>query len=262
MVDPIERPVVSLDPPPAGGRAAEVGRQLRSLFGEHLPPRGEQRPPPQIDPIVVRADPTPQLDPAQPGGDAAASIAVGEDTMFSKLPDHGPRPAQLPAIAQGIVAGTQAVAQLHNGNFFIGRVKIVEAATVTLRLEKGEVTLAYEDLELLSILGSTEYERLKMAEKAYVRLANNNTLSGRLLAGATEGEVVLEMRSSRVVIPIKAIEEIGKESLSGFRVTDETSDTWVQSQAEQRLNDVRRPSTETDPSMPPPSLPLPKPQGN
>lgn len=265
LVDPITRPVVELDPTPPVARtreelAREAGRKLRALLGTHLPESGDVRPLPPTDPGDLGAQYPPvdvaAVDPAEQAQGTQALLPVGDDVMFSKLPDQGPKSPQVPAIAQGIVTGTQALAQLHNGNFFIGRVKIVESTFVTLHLEKGEVTLAYDDLELLTIVGTAEYERLKMAEKAYVRLSNNNTLSGRLLGGAADGEVILEMRSSRVVIPIKAIEEIGKESVAGYRVTDDSADVWIQQQAENRLSEIRSPQPVIDPSTPP------KPDGN
>jgi len=138
----------------------------------------------------------------------------------------------------GVMPGSRAFAQLHNGNYFIGKVKQVADETITLRLASGEVTLATNDISQLTRLGSTDYDELQKATKGFVRLTNNNRLIGGIISRIADDHVVLEVRKNRVMLPKSVIGEIvsGKEEDSKVRLgTTSEEENWVRSLAEREL---------------------------
>ena len=66
-------------------------------------------------------------------------IRFGSGLMVGEAVDDAA--GQVRAI-EGVMPGSRAFAQLHNGNYFIGQVKHVADESITLRVETGEVTLA------------------------------------------------------------------------------------------------------------------------
>ncbi|MFT4840064.1 MAG: hypothetical protein ACI8UD_001184 [Planctomycetota bacterium] len=138
----------------------------------------------------------------------------------------------------GVMPGSRAFAQLHNGNYFIGKVKQIAAETITLRVETGEVTLATAEIAQLTRLGTTDYDELQKATKGFVRLTNNNRLVGGILSRIADDHIVLEFRSNRVMLPRSAIGEIvsGTNSVSKVRLgTTTEEDTWIRTLAEREL---------------------------
>ena len=138
----------------------------------------------------------------------------------------------------GVMPGSRAFAQLHNGNYFIGKVKHVADETITLRVETGEVTLATAEIATLTRLGTTDYDELQKATKGFVRLTNNNRLIGGILSRIADDHIVLEFRSNRVMLPRSAIGEIvsGQSSDDKVRLgTTTEEDSWIRSLAKRQL---------------------------
>lgn len=138
----------------------------------------------------------------------------------------------------GVMPGSRAFAQLHNGNYFIGQVKQIADETITLRVDTGEVTLATAEIARLTRLGTTDYDELQKATKGFIRLTNNNRLVGGILSSIADDHIVLEFRSNRVMLPRSAIGEIvsGKSSDSKIRLgTTSEEDSWIRTLSEREL---------------------------
>ena len=138
----------------------------------------------------------------------------------------------------GVMPGSRAFAQLHNGNYFIGRVKQVADKHITLRVETGEVTLATAQIAQLTRLGPTDYDELQKATKGFVRLTNNNRLVGGILSRIADDHIVLEFRSNRVMLPKSAIGEIvSGQHADGDVLLGTTSEEekWIHTLVEREL---------------------------
>ncbi len=138
----------------------------------------------------------------------------------------------------GVMPGSRAFAQLHNGNYFIGRVKQVADEHITLRVETGEVTLATAHIAQLTRLGTTDYDELQKATKGFVRLTNNNRLVGGILSRIADDHIVLEFRSNRVMLPKSAIGEIvsGKDADGDVLLgTTSEEENWIHTLVEREL---------------------------
>jgi hypothetical protein len=138
----------------------------------------------------------------------------------------------------GVMPGSRAFAQLHNGNYFIGRVKQVADEHITLRVETGEVTLATVQIAQLTRLGTTDYDELQKATKGFVRLTNNNRLVGGILSRIADDHIVLEFRSNRVMLPKSAIGEIvsGKDADGDVLLgTTSEEENWIHTLVEREL---------------------------
>lgn len=179
---------------------------------------------------VAQADPE-----TAPTNNATELQRFGTGLMVgAEVPNSG---ATVQAI-EGVMPGSRAFAQLHNGNYFIGQVKHVATEAITLRVDTGEVTLATADIAQLTRLGSTDYDELQKATKGFVRLTNNNRLVGGILSKIADDHIVLEFRSNRVMLPKSAIGEIvqGKDEDGKIRLgTTSEEDSWVRSLAEREL---------------------------
>jgi hypothetical protein len=154
----------------------------------------------------------------------------------------------------GVMPGSRAFAQLHNGNYFIGKIKQVADESITLRLSSGEVTLANADIAQITRLGSADYEELKKATKGFVRLTNNNRLVGGILGNITDDHVVLEVRSNRVMLPSSLVGEVvSGDGANVVRLgTTKEEEKWVRSLAERELGNVAGSPVENKPQSQPP----------
>lgn len=207
--------------------------------------------PPVVTPPVVAPEPAvpsvaapkvgPDAWPVAKGEDPDAAgnarpsrlVRVGDDLMVGDVSD-GKRPG---GIVDGVLPGSRAFAQLHNGNYFIGSIKCVSAQTITLRIGEGEVTLPTDEVARLTELGSTDYEALQKATAGSVRLTNNNRLVGGILSHVADDHIVLEFRSNRVMLPRSAVGEVVQgegEAAVRLDVTREEDD-WVKNLAERQL---------------------------
>lgn len=193
----------------------------------------------------------------QPTGEArkkgAPLVRISDNTMVGEV-DATPLP-KVQAV-DGVLPGTRAFAQLHNGNYFIGSIKVADADRVTMRINEGEVTLPADEIARITALGSADYEALQKATSGFVRLTNNNKLVGGILSQIADDHIVLEFRSNRVMLPRSAVGEIvrGGEAEQEVRldVTREEDD-WVRSLAERQLGAVVEPPKRSTPAPSPTS---------
>jgi hypothetical protein len=156
-----------------------------------------------------------------------------------KIGDHTYVPPQSEKGVQGVLPGSKAFAQLHNGNYFIGGVKTADAKSVTLKLEdgSGEITLQLDAIARLTELGSSDYAELQKVTTGFVRLTNNNRLVGGILSQIADDHVVLEFRKNRVMVPRSAIGAVvqGDDDLSVRLDTTREEDDWLRRLAEREL---------------------------
>ena len=152
----------------------------------------------------------------------------------------------------GVMPGSRAFAQLQNGNYFIGRVKVVADEHITLRVETGEVTLATAQIVQLTRLGTSDYDELQKATKGFVRLTNNNRLVGGILKRIADDHIVLEFRSNRVMLPKSAVGEIVSGEGSDDRVrigTTSEEESWIKSLSERELGGKQGQPTKVRPPV-------------
>ena len=140
-----------------------------------------------------------------------------------------------------VTPGSRAFAQLYNGNSFVGRVKKVAEAAITLRVATGEVTLPRDAVARFTRLGSSEYEKLQRATEGSVLLTNNYRLEGGILTQRADDHVVLEVRSNRVMLPEDSVGQIvngagGSDVRLG---TTAEEDLWLRSIAARKLGTVQ-----------------------
>ena len=172
-------------------------------------------------------------------------VRIGEDLMVGDVVPVSGKPT---SVVDGVMPGSRAFAQLHNGNYFIGSVKSTGADRITLRVDDGEVTLNTDELSRFTELGSADYEELQKATSGFVRLTNNNRLVGGILSRIADDHIVLEFRSNRVMLPKSAVGQVVQgEDDAGIRldVTREEDD-WVRQLVERELGSGVNPA-ETKP---------------
>ena len=96
------------------------------------------------------------------GGNRSGLVRIGNDLLV------GNQDQDFGKAVEGMLPGSRAFAQLHNGNYFIGSVKASSKDSITLRVETGEVTLATTSISRLHELGSSDYESLQKDRKSVV----------------------------------------------------------------------------------------------
>jgi hypothetical protein len=227
---PVEPPPVPADPAPTDP----------SPPADPVPQSGgEPVPVPVPSPGGANAWPVPETgtrpapaDPAAPRSTTPNLVRVNEELMIGDEVGVADRQG-----ASGILPGSRAFAQLHNGNFFIGSVKSASADRITLRVEKGEVTLQVEAIAKLTELGSADYEDLQRVTSGFIRLTNNNRLVGGILSGIADDHVVLEFRKNRVMLPKSLVGEVVQgEAESEIRLdTTLEEDDWLRRLAERQI---------------------------
>jgi hypothetical protein len=220
---------------------------------------------PAAQPPVATLDPSrpetswPLAQPQRPDGpqpNGKPLVRVGDDLMLGDLAEM-----TRPKIVDGVLPGSRAFAQLRNGNYFIGSIKTAGTETVTLSLEKGEVTIAMHELTRLTELGSADYEELQRATSGFIRLTNNNRLVGGILSRIADDHVVLEFRSNRVMLPKSLVGQVVQgegDAAVRLNVTSEEND-WVKKLAERQLGSGTAP-TDGDTKSVGPKTPAPRPQ--
>lgn len=178
--------------------------------------------------------------------DGAGLVRIGDNLMV------GAEAGGAAQVVDGMLPGTRAFAQLHNGNFFIGSVKVADHEHITLRVETGEVTLATASIARLHALGSADYEALQKVASGFVRLTNNNRLVGGILSGIADDHIVLEFRSNRVMLPKSAIGEVVRgDGDAAVRLdTTREEDDWLRTLAERQLGTGKSPVETKPPSSP------------
>ena len=192
-----------------------------------------------------------------PGSHQSGLIRVGEDL---KIGEHTYVPPPAAGGVQGVLPGSKAFAQLHNGNYFIGGVKTADAKSVTLRLEDGggEITLQLDAIARLTELGSSDYAELQKVTSGFVRLLNNNRLVGGILSQIADDHVILEFRKNRVMVPRSAIGAVvqGDDDLSVRLDTTSEEDDWLRRLAERELG-TGQPMMPPSPTTQKPALSTP-----
>ncbi|HZN37987.1 MAG TPA: hypothetical protein VFD82_04245 [Planctomycetota bacterium] len=204
-----------------------------------------QKPPTPTNPVVpvVVVGPQPESGPwpvpvrqGAPGSHQPGLIRVSDDL---KIGEHTFVPPPSAKGVEGVLPGSKAFAQLHNGNYFIGGVKTADAKSVTLRLEDGggEITLQLDAIARLTELGSSDYAELQKVTTGFVRLTNNNRLVGGILSQIADDHVVLEFRKNRVMVPRSAIGAVvqGDDDLTVRLDTTREEDDWLRRLAEREL---------------------------
>lgn len=192
-------------------------------------------------PGTPSATPTPRL------------VRVGDDLMLGEQVT----PAARGGVVDGVMPGSRAFAQLHNGNYFIGSVKCVGAESITLKVGEGEVTLRTFEVARLTELGSSDYDQLQKAASGFVRLTNNNRLVGGILSHIADDHIVLEFRSNRVMLPRSAIGEVVQgDGDEGVRLdTTREEESWVKRLAERQLGTGQGPALIPETPKAKPALP-------
>jgi hypothetical protein len=155
---------------------------------------------------------------------------------------------------EGVMPGLRAFALLRNGNFFVGRVKMVDAAALTLRTSEGEVSLQREELVRVVGLGTADYEALQRATEGFVRLTNSNKLIGGILSQVADDHVVMEWRSNRVILPRSVVGSVVQGQQPDdvqFKLSAE-EDAWLRSLAERELGREREAALPKKPADVPP----------
>ncbi len=185
-------------------------------------------PPIGIDPVVVQQTPPPQITP-EPTKDPVALnndiVRIGEDLAVGRAePPSRPRVHHL---AEGLVTGSQAFAQLRNMNFFLGRVKAMDSSFLTLDLTPGEITIAFDDLNAIVPLASEEYRAMQGSADGFVKLTNRNKLFGKILTNSLADNVVLEVQQNHVIIPRHTIEEVGNQTRTSVQVMQDEDADWI-----------------------------------
>ena len=158
----------------------------------------------------------------------------GETLLVGGLAD----PTRSTQAVDGVMPGSRALAQLHNGNYFVGQLKRVADKAITLRVATGELTIEKTEIAKITPLGADEYEQLQEASKGFVRLNNNNRLIGGILSRIADDHVVLEFRKNRVMLPKSEIGEIVSGDRKGDDVrlgTTDEEDRWVRNLAKRQL---------------------------
>ncbi len=161
-------------------------------------------------------------------------VRINDHVLLGDTIKMNPRPSQA---VDGMVPGSRAFAQLINGNYFIGSVKTIDADTLTLKVETGEVSIPVVTIARLTALGSRDFEELQKMTAGSVRLTNNNRLVGSILSGIADDHVVLEFRSNRVMLPKSVIGDIleGQEQSDIRLDTTSEEEDWLRSLIEREL---------------------------
>lgn len=245
----VEPPPVVVEPPPVVVEPPPVAVEPPPVAVEPALPKTSDQPPQTgggetgTTPVPVPSPtggwpatetfsgPTP-VDPNAPRNTTPNLVRVSEDLMIGEDVGVAQRNG-----ASGIMPGSRAFAQLHNGNFFIGSVKSASAERITLRLDKGEITLMVDAIAKLTELGSADYDDLQRVTSGFIRLTNNNRLVGGILSGIADDHVVLEFRKNRVMLPKSLVGEVVQgEGQSGIRLdTTREEDDWLRRLAERQI---------------------------
>ncbi|MBL8754193.1 MAG: hypothetical protein JNK15_12905 [Planctomycetes bacterium] len=255
-----EVPLVTPPTPVVSDPVATTTPEVQPLPVEPVAPPVEApvaKAPTAVDPVAV-AWPSPEKPPKT--GGAAGLVRISDDTMVGAA-DDTTKPVRA---VEGMLPGTRAFAQLHNGNYFIGAVKLATADQLTLRIDNGEVTLAAIEIARLTQLGSADYDELQKATSGFVRLTNNNRLVGGILSQIADDHIVLEFRSNRVMLPKSAIGQVVQgvdESGVRLDVTRE-EDEWLRTLAGRQVGsgvggvvEPALPKPNANPGSVPPSPP-------
>jgi hypothetical protein len=256
--DPVRDP--KTDPPPVAHTDPVVPPQNPVTQPDPVTQLDPQ-PKPLPDPVAqvpekppVPTNPTPDVTPVPPVAQATEPAAhtdvvrIGEDLQVGRMEPAPARP-RVHHLAEGLVTGSQAFAQLRNMNFFLGRVKAMDSSFLTLDLTPGEITIAFDELNAIVPLASEEYRAMQGSADGFVKLTNRNKLFGKILTNSLADNVVLEVQQNHVVIPRASIEEVGSQTKTSVQVMQDEDADWIKAMLERQAPKAA-PKT-TVPSTPP-----------
>ena len=162
---------------------------------------------------------------------AGEGLQIGPGTVLDEVVESHPRFAR-------IFPGSRVLAELNNGNLFLGTVKALGAESLSIRLDHGEISLAFRRLKKLEKVMVSSLDELPQSPEGFVKLLNQHRLAGRLLRVDPDQVVVMDEDENRVVVPRAEIDEIGSGEAQMTQVADDSGDVWIQEQAEKRLRSL------------------------
>ncbi len=193
--------------PPAQTGPEEPGKLAKASPGGEVPVP------------AVPAVPNPQAKPTRPAGPAQPSR--GEETHAAPPPSSGPSPREKGwKDAMGLVRGTQVLAELKNGNYFIGRIYKIGGRKVILDVKKGQLTFYYDEVAHLMPIGPALARKLKEHPHGFVILKNTNRLKGEIVVEAKDF-VTIQVREARITIPRESIERVEKGEETSLKLTED-----------------------------------------
>ncbi len=219
---------VPIDPPPV---TPDPGTETEVVTQVETP---EDTTEPVTPPVAVADDDPEPAKPDEPETPPAPEfIQAGDNLLIGRVDDLGG--PELPAIARDLRPGTQAFARLTNGSFFMGQVRRVNAAMITLKLESGEISLRYDELMSLSPLANADLSDVTATQRGFVRLHNQQRLFGAILRDPSNGRITLSDKSGSVTVPDWQISTVGFEAGNGVEIVNDGDDDWLRQRARRRL---------------------------
>ncbi len=127
--------------------------------------------------------------------------------------------------SSGIVRGARAFAQLHNGNFFVGRVQKVMTDELVIEFgNNSEISFVPGDLQKLMPLAEAEERVLQSGPDGYVHLKNHNKIWGKILSDLPD-VVAIQAGSAHIVLPRTSVLGIDpKEKRRGVELGKDEQD--------------------------------------
>lgn len=183
-------------------------------------------------PVAVAPGVPQAVEPKVGAAEKPKLLPAGETMWIGDFTDDAARRQAL----EGVSPGAKAFAQLTNGNFFVGSVKTVAEDALVMKLERGEVSLAFAEIVRVTAIDSSEYAELQKATAGFLRLSNNNRLSGQILSSIDDDAFVLQMRSDRIVVPKSAVSRIVAAEDDAVRFAQgEDEEQWLREFAVRQL---------------------------
>jgi hypothetical protein len=254
--DILVEPVVASAPTDGQSETPTAGSEVTTVPVVEVPAALDQPPV-----VAVVPAPEPAMPPAAPLLETAPVTPVTE-TPSSRGEGHvespvRPRPAPAfvgfetrdgmeihdltepvaPRVAgvQVVSPGERAFAQLRNAEIFVGVVKRVEAAFVTLDLEPGEVSLSRSALTTLTPLASTDATEMLAAQHGYVRLPTEARLWGQILRNSTNDDVILQTEDARIRVPRGSVVQLQGSDPARTALVDAQDDSWLDARIREQL---------------------------
>ncbi len=227
-------PVKPARPEPPGLKAGKTGpsgegeRLAQGKPGKGAPGSGKE-PAAAGEPTPVKPQPGP-LAQAGPGEETPVPVEpsgparpAGPETNPPAAPPASSGAAPEPKgwkDALGLVRGTQVLAELKNGNYFIGRIYKIGGRKVVLDVKKGQLTFYYDEVAHLMPIGPALARKLKEHPSGFVILKNTNRLKGEIVVEAKD-YVTIQVREARITIPRESIERVEKGKETSLKLKDD-----------------------------------------
>ncbi len=161
--------------------------------------------------------------PVEPSGPAQPARPAGPETQPPAAPPASSGAASEPKgwkDALGLVRGTQILAELKNGNYFIGRIYKIGGRKVVLDVKKGQLTFYYDEVAHLMPIGPALARKLKEHPTGFVILKNTNRLKGEIVVEAKD-YVTIQVREARITIPRESIQRVEKGKETSLKLKDD-----------------------------------------